>query len=164
MGAASRYLWLLRNELGRDSKQAAQCGDVPAIYHKVFNHLTRRFDSMIASCTCRFWGNMRPVPWTSGLATGDFEAAPLVSLIVRQPRSRFLLVLLLAAGACKADMTVAREPAPDPTPDSTGFSIPVTIDATGTLDVTGALTAFFASVPDGSTIVFPKGADYRGNR
>lgn len=104
-------------------------------------------------------GSIRPVLWTNGLATGDFEAAPLVSLMVRQPRIRFLLALLLAAGACQADMTVAGEPAPDPTPDSAGFSIPVTIDATGTLDVTGALTAFFASVPEGSTIVFPKGAE-----
>jgi hypothetical protein len=102
------------------------------------------------------WRNLRQVLWTNDLAAGDYEAAPL-SLIVRQSPFRLLLALVLAAGACEADMTVDREPPSDPTPDSTGFSIPVTIDATGTLDATDALTAYFTSVPDSSTIVFPKG-------
>ena len=39
--------------------------------------------------------------------------------------------------------------------------VPPTIDATGASDVSAALNAFVASVPDGSTIVFPEGASYR---
>lgn len=41
------------------------------------------------------------------------------------------------------------------------FEVPSEIDATGTSDVAEALNAFIASVPDGSTIVFPAGARYR---
>src|SRR5207244_8666995 len=40
-------------------------------------------------------------------------------------------------------------------------SVPATIDSTGSTDVTNQLNSFFASVPDGSTISFPRQARYR---
>lgn len=44
-----------------------------------------------------------------------------------------------------------------------GTPVPASIDATGATDVSDALAAFIASVPDGTTIVFPSGATYRGH-
>jgi hypothetical protein len=41
------------------------------------------------------------------------------------------------------------------------LTVPDTIDATGTKDVTTDLNAYLASVPDGSVIEFPAGAKYR---
>jgi hypothetical protein len=41
--------------------------------------------------------------------------------------------------------------------------VPASIDATGSSDVSGALMAFIASVPNGSTIVFKAGGTYRVN-
>lgn len=40
-------------------------------------------------------------------------------------------------------------------PSTASVNVPASIDASGTADMTDALTAFFASVPDGSTIAFP---------
>lgn len=40
-------------------------------------------------------------------------------------------------------------------------AVPLTIDATGRRDVTGALNAFLASVPNDSTVLFPANARYR---
>lgn len=40
------------------------------------------------------------------------------------------------------------------------ISVPASIDATGATDVTAALNAFVAGVPNGSTIVFPAGGKY----
>ncbi len=49
---------------------------------------------------------------------------------------------------------------------STVHHVPTSIDRTGTTDVSGAINAYIASVPDGSTIVFPGfGAlSHRGRR
>jgi parallel beta helix pectate lyase-like protein len=44
---------------------------------------------------------------------------------------------------------------------STVHQVPSSIDRTGATDVSSAINAFIASVPDGSTIVFPQGARYR---
>jgi hypothetical protein len=41
------------------------------------------------------------------------------------------------------------------------YAVPTTIDPTGTRDVTTLLNTFIASVPDGSTIRFPRNARYR---
>lgn len=41
------------------------------------------------------------------------------------------------------------------------YRVPATVDPTGSRDVTAELLAFFASVPDGSTIEFVPGARYR---
>jgi hypothetical protein len=49
------------------------------------------------------------------------------------------------------------------TADAATHVIPATIDTTGTADVAAALLAFFATVPDGSTIEFPAGARYRAD-
>ncbi len=46
-------------------------------------------------------------------------------------------------------------------PSAHVYEAPATIDATGTTDVTDQLLAFFATVPDGSTITFPANASYR---
>ncbi len=50
---------------------------------------------------------------------------------------------------------------PAPTSNAAGHSVPSSIDATGATDVTAALNTWIASVPNGSTIVFPAGARYR---
>ena len=39
--------------------------------------------------------------------------------------------------------------------------VPLTIDSTGTVDVTGPLNSFIAGVPDGSTIAFHENGRYR---
>ena len=61
--------------------------------------------------------------------------------------------------------TTTPNPTPTPTPtpptSSTGTNVPSTIDATGATDTTAKLLAFFASVPDGSTILFNAGGTYR---
>lgn len=44
---------------------------------------------------------------------------------------------------------------------STPYTPPASIDPTGATDVSAALQSWIASVPDGSTIVFPAGATYR---
>ena len=44
---------------------------------------------------------------------------------------------------------------------STVHQVPTSIDRTGATDVSGAISAFIASVPDGSTIVFPASSRYR---
>jgi hypothetical protein len=46
-------------------------------------------------------------------------------------------------------------------PAAAQVTVPAEIDATCTIDVTDALNAFFAEVPDGSTVAFPAGACYR---
>jgi hypothetical protein len=56
-------------------------------------------------------------------------------------------------------------PTPTPTPVPTAppantFNVPVSVDATGSTNVSSALQSFVNSVPDGSTIVFPAGATY----
>jgi hypothetical protein len=50
---------------------------------------------------------------------------------------------------------------PTTQPSATTRQVPASIDSTGTNDVTAALLAFFAGVPDGSTIVFPANGRYR---
>jgi hypothetical protein len=56
--------------------------------------------------------------------------------------------------------------APTPTlaPTPAGIPVPSSIDATGATDVSTALNAWLAIVPDGSTIVFKAGGIYRLNR
>lgn len=44
---------------------------------------------------------------------------------------------------------------------STIHQAPMSIDRTGTTDVTAALNAFIQSFPNGSTITFPAGSRYR---
>jgi Right handed beta helix region len=44
---------------------------------------------------------------------------------------------------------------------STVHQVPMSIDRTGATEVSDAINAFIASVPDGSTIVFPAGSRYR---
>lgn len=41
------------------------------------------------------------------------------------------------------------------------LKVPISIDATGESDVTAELCAFFASLPDGSTVQFPSMSKYR---
>jgi hypothetical protein len=67
-------------------------------------------------------------------------------------RARLLPVLLLALVA----PVVASGPARAGT-----VTVPSSIDATGGADVVKALNDFFAHVPDGSTIQFPKNGKYR---
>ena len=62
-----------------------------------------------------------------------------------------LFTLVVPLQSCRGQVT---EPGPS-------YEVPAAIDATGTNDVTTDLLAFFASVPDGSTISFPAGAIYR---
>src|SRR5207248_6077073 len=45
--------------------------------------------------------------------------------------------------------------------DQAVYPVPLTIDSTGTTDVTSQLTNFVAGVPDGSTISFRAGGRYR---
>jgi hypothetical protein len=52
-------------------------------------------------------------------------------------------------------------PTPTPTPTPVGIPVPSTINKTGTADASAALNAWIATVPDGSTIVFPAGGIYR---
>jgi hypothetical protein len=52
-------------------------------------------------------------------------------------------------------------PAPSPPPNPAGIAVPASIDATGAANVSDALNAFLASVPDGSTVVFKAGGVYR---
>jgi hypothetical protein len=47
------------------------------------------------------------------------------------------------------------------TPGSSVYVIPASIDVTGKTDVTGAINAFLASVPNGATAEFRAGATYR---
>jgi hypothetical protein len=50
---------------------------------------------------------------------------------------------------------------PTPPPPAPIYEVPASIDAAGGADVTDQLLAFFASVPDSSTITFPANATYR---
>lgn len=72
------------------------------------------------------------------------------------------------------DPTPAPAPAPDPTPapvpatrpfaapvTTRTVAVPATIDASGATDVSPALNAFVATVPDGSVIAFASSAVYR---
>ena len=53
-------------------------------------------------------------------------------------------------------------PTPTPTPPSGNvYTVPASIDSSGGSDVTTALNAFIASVPNGSTISFKAGGHYR---
>jgi Right handed beta helix region len=49
---------------------------------------------------------------------------------------------------------------PTATPAPAEIPVPASIDATGATDASAALTSFVATVPDGSTIVFPAGGVY----
>jgi hypothetical protein len=70
-----------------------------------------------------------------------------------------------------ATPTPTATPTPSPTPSgsrpfpapvtSQTVNVPTSIDKTGSVDVTSALNAFIASVPNGSTIQFPANATYR---
>jgi hypothetical protein len=60
--------------------------------------------------------------------------------------------------------TPAPTKAPTPTPvltPASGIQVPDSIDSTGTSDVSAALNTWFASVPDGSTVVFKAGGTYK---
>ena len=57
--------------------------------------------------------------------------------------------------------TPAPTPKPTPPPSGKGYTVPAGIDATGGSDVTNALNAFIASVPNGATISFKAGGHYR---
>jgi Right handed beta helix region len=57
--------------------------------------------------------------------------------------------------------TPAPTPKPTPPPSGKGYTVPATIDASGGSDVTNALNAFIASVPNGATITFKAGGHYR---
>jgi len=82
------------------------------------------------------------------------------------------LMLCLAGTSLHATAFAAEQTsvsAPTPAPATRPFPAPVTtrtvtvpasIDATGSSDVTAALNAFLATVPDGSIISFPTGAIY----
>ena len=79
---------------------------------------------------------------------------------------------LLTGGT--VDVLVPRDSAPyvyrvDPRrpkvrlPGSGAVMVPTSIDSTGTTDTAAALTSFFASVPDGSTVRFQPGGTYNVN-
>jgi len=58
--------------------------------------------------------------------------------------------------------TPAATPTPTPTPTAvSGISVPSSIDATGTTDVSSTLKTWLGTVPNGSTIVFKAGGTYR---
>jgi hypothetical protein len=63
--------------------------------------------------------------------------------------------LLLVMSVLVASLSLA------PLAKAATVQVPVTIDRTGTLDVTRDLQAFVDGVPDGSTIEFPAGGRYR---
>ena len=80
--------------------------------------------------------------------------------------SRGLLSLLaltcLVASTSPATASTASPIAmPTATLSSGGISVPSTIDATGSTDVSASLATFIDRVPDGSTIVFKAGGTYR---
>jgi len=70
-----------------------------------------------------------------------------------------------SAPPAPANTVQAASPAPDPTaapaPTPSGIAVPASIDATGTTNVSAALNAWLATVPDGSTIVFKAGGIYQ---
>ena len=72
------------------------------------------------------------------------------------PLRRLALALVTAALLLPVSAVVG----PSAAGASPTYQAPGTIDATGSQDVTAALVAFIRSVPDGSTITFPRGARY----
>ena len=52
-------------------------------------------------------------------------------------------------------------PTPTPTASPVGIAVPASIDSTGVTDASAALYAWVRTVPDGSTIVFRAGGNYR---
>jgi hypothetical protein len=80
------------------------------------------------------------------------------------------LATMAACGGTEASTTPIPTPttAPTPTPVPTArmtpaagsITVPASIDATGTTDVSPALNAWIASQPDGSSLVFPDGSRY----
>ena len=76
------------------------------------------------------------------------------------------ILIVVALGICLAIAGVgsgAAGASPDASPSSPrpNVAVPASIDATGATDASVALTSFLATVPDGSTVVFPAGATYR---
>jgi hypothetical protein len=67
------------------------------------------------------------------------------------------LAALLSTGLLVAMAVIV----PASTSAAATFQVPGSVDATGATDVTVALQAFLNSVPDGSTVLFPAGAQYR---
>lgn len=100
-------------------------------------------------------GRSSPRPWLA--------AAAVAALVV------VAAVLFPRIGPSDEPAASVRLPSPPATlnqPSSTPserpiFHVPATIDATGSRDVTTDLQAFIESVPDGATIRFAAGGDYR---
>ena len=86
-----------------------------------------------------------------------------------------LTVALLVGAGCAAEPKVSGSDrpgrphesspgSPQPAPSVTAVMVPPSIDLTGTDDVSEALNAFIADVPDGSRIDFDAGGEYRLSR
>jgi uncharacterized protein YjdB len=87
-----------------------------------------------------------PVTWLSSTpAAATVSPTGLVTAIAQGAST----VTATASGKSGSVVITVFDPA------TTGANVPVSIDASGTADVTDALTAFFASVADGTTIGFP---------
>ena len=76
-------------------------------------------------------------------------------------RSVARAIVTIAAFGTLALVTGLLTPAAGAAGGSKAVSVPASIDATGATDVTDALQDFLATVPNGSTITFPEGAQYR---
>jgi hypothetical protein len=112
-------------------------------------------------------GAPRTVAWRLGLRTGPAISAdccaPLRRSLAADPAWRVVYdgpgALIAVPSGSVAPAAVAR---PFPAPQTTStVEVPTSIDASGATDVSEALNAFVASVPDGSTIVFRAGGTYR---
>jgi parallel beta-helix repeat protein len=75
------------------------------------------------------------------------------------PRHRLLPLLVTFVVLAVSGYTVVQSAGAGTT--STVHQLPTSIDRTGATDVSSAINAFIASVPDGSTIVFPALSRYR---
>lgn len=76
----------------------------------------------------------------------------------RRGGPRAVVAALVLVATVGAGVAAAPAGAQD---DRPRLDVPASIDATGQEDVTDALDAFFASVPDGAIVTFPAGGRYR---
>lgn len=76
------------------------------------------------------------------------------------PRNRFTACFFAVLGALASAAAVTIAPSIVGAATANVVPVPASIDATGAKEVSQELNAFFASVPDGSTITFPSGARY----
>jgi len=94
------------------------------------------------------------IPSVIGAAT----PAPILAATVPK-----VVVIVDSAGSVTASYRQIADQmsTPTPVPTPTGIAVPASIDATGATNVSTALSNFFATVPDGSTIVFKAGGIYQ---